>query len=36
METGGMFDCWNKQKKMIDQQERHIFFKERDVFFISM
>ena len=31
-----LFDVWNKQKKIIDKQYQEIFFKERDVFFISM
>ncbi|MEI7920149.1 MAG: hypothetical protein WCH65_08645 [bacterium] len=31
-----LFDVWNRQKKLIDKQYQEIFFKERDVFFISM
>lgn len=36
MQVDTIFDIWNKQKKIIDQQRQQIFFKERDVFFISM
>lgn len=36
MDTEMVFDVWNTQKKAIDQKVQHTFFKERDVFFISM
>jgi hypothetical protein len=31
-----LFDVWNEEKKHVEQKEQRIYFKERDVFFISM
>ncbi len=31
-----LLDIWNEEKKHVAQKEQKIYFKERDVFFISM
>ncbi len=31
-----IFDNWNKLKKSIDNGNKKVFFKERDIFYISL